>query len=122
MKSMARALPVLLLAAASATALAQEAKNCVSGTVELTGALAPQIPSGGTLFVRFTLCGEDQMIRGDALKALTAKYRAYARHSLTGKPMAQEGYLGVSTGEGKAGVRAGEAVTITIERPLGKQR
>lgn len=141
MKSLAALLVVLF--AFAGPAVAQAAKDCLTGSVQLTDPIAAQLPPGGTLFVyiretgrktgppsavvtirnpvypqNFTLCGSDQMVPGTPAQPLDGHYRVYARHSLTGAPMRREGFLGTTTGASPVGIRRGQAARLTIDRPL----
>ena len=125
--------------------IAQAQDNCVSGTASLSPALGAKLPPGGTLFVylrekgrdqgpptavvtikspsypqAFSVCGGDQMMPGARPKNLGGSYRLYARHSISGAPMKQEGYLGTSDGAADKGLKAGESAQVEISRPLGK--
>ena len=136
---------LLLGLAACGAAQAQDARTCISGTATLSTALGAQVPPGGTLFVYlrekgrdrgppaavisikapsypqgFMVCGRDQMVTGAPAKALSGNYRLYARHSVSGAPMKDEGYLGTSDGAAGKGVKAGERVQVEISRPLAK--
>jgi len=145
MKASSALASVLLALWCASEADAQSAKDCVTGTVTLAESVAGKIAPDGTLFVyvretgrkegpptavvsirkpvypqEFTLCAGDQMVAGTPVKPLSGRYRVYARHSLTGAPMTQEGFLGTSTGSDKAGIRAGDKVILTIDQPLAK--
>jgi hypothetical protein len=145
MKALSVLPSIILVLAFSGSIAAQGANDCVTGAVSLSDAVAGKISSGGTLFVyiretgrrkgpptavvtirnpvypqSFVLCGSNQMLAGAAAKPISDRYRAYARHSLTGAPMAQEGFLGTTTGTDNAGIRAGDKIAISISRPLVK--
>ena len=115
----------------------------ITGEVQLSPAIARRVQSGGTLFVyvravgqdsgppvavvaikqpsypqRFALRPSDQMVANAPPQTLNGRYRLYARHSDSGQPMAQEGFLGTTLGSDGKGVRAGAGVKVVIDKPL----
>lgn len=137
------AMPLYVQSAHSAS----DTKSCIIGNVSITPALANALGATPTLFVyarevdrasgpptvvvsikkprypqAFKLCPNDQMVPGTTAKPLSGLYRVYARHSLTGAPMVEEGLVGAVAGESGAGVKAGASVEILINRAIDKSK
>ncbi|MBL8523490.1 MAG: hypothetical protein JNN20_07375 [Betaproteobacteria bacterium] len=121
--------------------------GCIEGTVEVSAAVPTETLKGATLFVyvrevgrdrgppsavktikdpaypfSFKLCQSDQMIPTSPGRPLDGTYRVYARHSLTGAPMTEEGWIGSSAGDRDLGVRAGTKVTVVVSTLLGSAK
>ena len=139
-----RAISIIAFLAFSIASNAEE--NCIQGTVDIDPALlqshAGSDKSALFVYIRelgresgiptavitidnpaypqdFSLCGDDQMMRGVKARTLDESYKVFARHSPTGVPMKKEGFVGDSLGPGGKGVRAGEKVSLTINRQYG---
>jgi hypothetical protein len=143
MKSFRIPVGPLMLATALVFATPHAFAQQIVGEVQVAPAIAKRMQQGGTLFVyvravgndkgppiavltikqpqypqRFTLRPEDQMVPGSAPRALDGRYKVYARHSVSGQPMAQEGFLGTTLGPDGKGARAGAEYKVVLDKAL----
>lgn len=114
----------------------------IDGTVVLDPAVRDRV-AGGKLFVhlkplgktggppaavvsidqpaypqRFTLTAADVMVPGMPKADLGQRYVVHARHSPSGVPMREEGFVGEQAGPDGRGVTAGDDVSVVIDREV----